>query len=74
MLALVSWKIDFIADVLNFSDYALELLGYLTRNFGEQNKYNFAEIIIDTLSPIPHVIEQGLDSIPIIVEMRNYLK
>ncbi len=67
------FKLACIADVLNFTDYALELLAYLTRTYGNDTNYNFAKNIIDTLSPIPEVVEQGIDSLPIIVEMRNYI-
>ncbi|MFB2919492.1 FkbM family methyltransferase [Aerosakkonema funiforme] len=66
-------KLACIADVLNFPDYALELLAYLTRNYGDDKNYNFAKNIIDTLSIIPEAIQQGLDSLPIITEMRNYI-
>lgn len=50
-------KLACIADVLNFSDYALEILADLTRNYGSDRDYNFARHIIDTLSQIPQAIE-----------------
>jgi len=34
-----------IADILNFPDYALELLEYLTLNYGSNPQYNFTEVI-----------------------------
>lgn len=66
-------KLACIADVLDFPDYALELLEYLTLNYGESPKYNFAQIIIETLSQFPALVEQGLDSLPIVANLRPYL-
>lgn len=69
-----NFKLACIADILNFTDYALEILAYLTRKYGDDTNYNFAKNIMDTLALIPEVIQQGMDSIPIVVEMKNYLK
>jgi len=35
-------KLACIADVLGFYDYALELLIYLTNNYGDNPQYNFS--------------------------------
>ncbi|MFB2919490.1 FkbM family methyltransferase [Aerosakkonema funiforme] len=67
------FKLACIADMLEFTDYALEILAYLTRNYGNDENYNFAREIVESLSQIPPLIEKGLDALPIIVEMKNYL-
>ncbi len=66
-------KLACIADVLDFPDYALELLEYLTINYGNNAQYNFAETIIKSLSQIPQLVEKGLDSLPIVNKIRPYL-
>lgn len=43
-------KLACIADVMGFYDYALELLIYLTKNYGEDESYNFTEFINPILS------------------------
>nr|WP_290227590.1 FkbM family methyltransferase [Trichocoleus desertorum] len=72
-------KLACIADVMNFPDYALEILEYLTVNYGSNKQYNFAEVIIESLSQIPQllalpeIVEKGFESLPIIAKMRNYI-
>jgi hypothetical protein len=66
-------KLACIADVLDFPDYALELLEYLTVNHGDDEKYNFAKEIISSLSQIPELVERGLDSLPIVANIRHRL-
>lgn len=39
-----------IADILNFPDYALELLEHLTLNYGSNPQYNFSQVIEHGLS------------------------
>lgn len=67
------FKLACIADIMNFADYALELLEYLTINYGEDEKYNFANNIMESLRRFPELIEQGLDSSPIVANIRDYL-
>jgi hypothetical protein len=67
-------KIACIADVLELYDYALELLEYLTINYGDDLKYNFAETIIKSLSKFPELVEKGLDSLSIVDSIRPYLQ
>jgi glycogen synthase len=43
-------KLACIADVLEFPDYALELLNYLTVEYGSDPRYNFADLIADCLA------------------------
>ncbi|MBD2094593.1 FkbM family methyltransferase [Trichocoleus sp. FACHB-591] len=72
-------KLACIADAMNFPDYALEVLEYLTVNYGSDKQYNFAEVIIESLSQIPQllalpeIVEKGFESLPIISKMHNYL-
>ena len=66
-------KLACIADILNFPDYALELLEYLTLNFGKNSKYNCANNIVEGLSQFPELVKQGLDSLPVIAKIQEYL-
>ncbi len=65
-------KLACIADILEFPDYALELLEYLTLNYGNKKKYNCANSIIEGLEQFPHVRELGINSLPIIARIRDY--
>ncbi|MBD1838943.1 FkbM family methyltransferase [Coleofasciculus sp. FACHB-64] len=65
-------KLACIADIMNFADYALELLEYLTLNYGEDGKYNFADNIIESLAQVPELVAQGLDSLPIVARISKY--
>jgi FkbM family methyltransferase len=65
-------KLACIADVLNFSDYTLELLEYLTLEYGKDPKYNFANNIIDSLAQFPGLVKQGLSALPVIDRIRDY--
>lgn len=67
------FKLACIADVMNFSDYALELLEYLTLNYGNDARYNFADPILDVLSQFPELVQQGLESLPIVASLRSRL-
>lgn len=66
-------KLACVADILDFPDYALELLEYLTINYGENPEYNFAETIMISLSKIPQVFENGLDSLSVVNNILPYL-
>ncbi len=65
-------KLACIADVMNFPDYALELLTYLTTKYGKDPNYNFTNNIIESLAQIPALVKQGLSSLPIIAKLRDY--
>lgn len=67
------FKLACIADVMYFPDYALELLEYLTLNYGVDRKYNFANHIAIALSQFPDLVEEGLSSLPVIKNVRDYL-
>jgi FkbM family methyltransferase len=66
-------KLACIADIMEFYDYALEILEYLTLNYGSEPQYNFAENIIESLALIPELVEEGLESLPIVARMRDLL-
>jgi FkbM family methyltransferase len=66
-------KLACIADILGFPDYALELLEYLTVYHGDDPKYNLANPIIKSLSQLPELVERGLDSLPVVINIRDRL-
>ncbi|PSB32071.1 hypothetical protein C7B69_07390 [filamentous cyanobacterium Phorm 46] len=66
-------KLACLADVMKFPDYALEILEYLTLNYGSDPNYNFANNIIESLGQIPELVEQGLESLPIVARLREYI-
>ncbi len=66
-------KLACIADVLDYPDYALELLTHLTIRHGQDPRYNFALEIQAILSQFPELIEQGLENLPILQHLQPYL-
>ncbi|MBE9096151.1 FkbM family methyltransferase [Tychonema sp. LEGE 07203] len=66
-------KLACLADVMKFPDYALEILHYLTLNHGSDPKYNFANNIIESLGQVPELTKQGLESLPIVARLREYI-
>ncbi len=67
-------KLACIADILNFPDYALEIMEYLTLNHGSDSRYNLANAIFDGLSQFPDLLEKGLDSLEVIRRIDDHLK
>jgi FkbM family methyltransferase len=67
------FKLACIADTLGFSDYALELLKYLTINYGIDPFYNFADIIYKSLEQFPELVNSGISSLPIFTDLKSYL-
>ena len=65
-------KLACIADILDYPDYALEVLEYLTINYGDKPKYNCANNIIESLAQIPDIVQQGLGSLPVVAKIRDY--
>jgi FkbM family methyltransferase len=59
-------KLACLADALNLPDYALEVLVYLTTNFGQMPQYNCADAIIETFAQIPDLTKVGLKNLPIV--------
>jgi methyltransferase, FkbM family len=66
-------KLACIADVMDFPDYTLELLEYLTLEYGNDPNYNFANNIIESLSQFPGLVERGLGSLPVVAKIRDYV-
>lgn len=66
-------KLACIADALNCVDYALELLVYLTVQYGEQPQYNVADAIVASLSEVSELVELGLEKIPAIQALVPFL-
>ena len=60
-----------VADALNFHDYALEVLEYLTLHHGDDPRYNGADSIVQTLAQVPQLREQGLGSLAIVANLRD---
>jgi FkbM family methyltransferase len=67
------FKLACIADVNNFSDYALELFRYLTLNYGENPLFNFADVIVNGLSQFPVLVDQGISNLPIFKGLESYV-
>lgn len=67
------FKLACIADALEFSDYALELLEYLTLTYGNDPAYNFADAIIASFKTIPELAERGISDLPIVANLQPYL-
>lgn len=67
------FKLACIADVMHFTDYALELLEYLTVNYGNNPDYNFADSIVSGLSTFPDLKEQGLNHLSVVANVQHYL-
>lgn len=65
-------KLACIADVMEFPDYALEILEYLTLQYGKDPTYNFANHIIEFLAQFPEALQKGLGSLPIVAKIRDY--
>ena len=67
------FKLACLADIMGFPDYALEILEYLTLNYGVNNpQYNFADIIIESLSQVPVLVEKGIENLPIVNRLKDY--
>jgi len=66
-------KLACIADALDFPDYALELLEYLTLHYGTDPTYNVANSIVETLAQVPALVEHGLNNFPLVSSIRAYV-
>jgi FkbM family methyltransferase len=65
-------KLACIADLMDFSDFALEALVYLTINHGQEPTYNFADDIIESLAQFPFLDEKGLATLPVIEQLKHF--
>lgn len=66
-------KLACIADIMNFPDYALELLEYLTLEYGKDPQYNCANNIVESLAQFPELVTQGLGSLPVVSRIKDYI-
>jgi FkbM family methyltransferase len=66
-------KLACLADVLELPDYTLELLEYLTLNYGANPEFNFAKVILDHLAKMPEVVEEGLENLQIVSNLTPFL-
>ncbi|MDX1976716.1 MAG: FkbM family methyltransferase [Pseudanabaenaceae cyanobacterium bins.68] len=62
-----------IADILSFPDYTIEILEYITLNYGDNSNYNFADSIIESLSGFPDLVSKGLGNLPLIINIWDYV-
>jgi FkbM family methyltransferase len=70
-------KLACIADVMNFSDYALEILEYLTITYGNQpqyqSQYNVADAIVEGLAAVADFNSQELAALEVIQNIQPYI-
>jgi ubiquinone/menaquinone biosynthesis C-methylase UbiE len=66
-------KLACIADILNFPDYTLELLEYLTFHYGSNRNYNFANNIVESLAQFPQLVNIGITSLPAVSRILDYI-
>jgi FkbM family methyltransferase len=66
-------KVACVADALEFTDYALELLEHLTIHYHQDPAYNLAPAIVASLAQIPDLAEVDIAALPICDRIRAYL-
>lgn len=66
-------KLACIADLMECPDYALELLGYLTLEYGSNPQYNCAKNIMEGLYQFPKLVENNLESLSIVQKIQGYI-
>ncbi|MDX2216782.1 MAG: FkbM family methyltransferase [Oculatellaceae cyanobacterium bins.114] len=66
-------KLACVADVMDFPDYALEILEYLTLQHGDNPDYNFADAIVMGLADFPELKAEGLKKLTVVDNVRQYL-
>jgi FkbM family methyltransferase len=67
------FKLACVSDAMKFYDYTLELLCYLTKHFGSDPNYNFANHIIEVLRQFPKMQETKLGELPIMAEIKDFV-
>lgn len=65
-------KLACIADILNFTDYSLELLEQLTLQYGKEPSYNFADDIFESLTQLTELSQQELEALPVVERLKQY--
>jgi FkbM family methyltransferase len=68
------FKLACVADALDFSDYALELLEHLTLKYGSDSSYNFADTILGSLSQVSDLDPQRWADLPVVQSLQKYVK
>lgn len=66
------FKLACVADALDFPDYTLEILEFLTLRYGQEPTYNFADAILESLARFPELVRQG-EALPILASIRDYV-
>jgi FkbM family methyltransferase len=67
------FKLACIADILELTDYALELLEFLTLQYGQDNRYNVANPIVESMARLPELMQLGLHQLPTINKLQDYI-
>jgi len=67
------FKLACVADALSFPDYSIEILEYLTLNYGHDPKYNFADTIVLALKQVPDLQNYNLSDLPLIKSLEKFL-
>ena len=68
------FKLACIMDAMDFIDYTIEILSYLTVNSGNHEAYNFAALILESLSEVNQLKEIDLSSLPIFEHLQPFIK
>jgi FkbM family methyltransferase len=66
-------KLACLADILQFPDYTLELLEYLTLNHGQDPQFNFTQVILESLAQFSELKEKGIENLPIFKSLKMFL-
>jgi FkbM family methyltransferase len=66
-------KLACLADVLQFPDYTLELLEYLTLNYGKDSQFNFTQVILESLAQFSELKDRGIENLPIFKSLEKFL-
>lgn len=66
-------KLACIADTLEFTDYALELLEHLTLHYSNDSRYNLADSLVVSIAQVPEILKEGLESFPTIQRLHHLL-
>ncbi len=66
-------KLACIADILDLPDYALEVLEYLTMNYGEDSRFNIANCIVKSFAELPNFSENVDYYRPVFDRLKSYI-
>jgi FkbM family methyltransferase len=66
-------KLACIADILDFPDYALEVLIHLTKTHGSDPRFNFAHDILGALRQVPQIAAAVPHGIPALAQLAPFL-